>query len=158
MTFFPVFFSFASSWEEQMETTLVTVRGSISNNPSCVLNDDKLIDIDFGRNIRIPLIDGFNYSKEIIVSVKCENFDEEDLVFKISANNYENKYGLLATSKEGLGIIFTHNSSVLPVDEFVNIDQNGIINIVATPVIYDSTEKLTVGEFVSQALLVVAYP
>ncbi|MFZ4214121.1 fimbrial protein [Pantoea endophytica] len=133
----------------------VTVRGNIIAAPSCVINNNNTIDVDFGNNIYTSKVDGQNYRKNLVYTLVCDSSLSNNLKLAMqgTAAGFD---GALATNKSNLGIKFYANNTALDVNSWLNFtyDANNLPALEAVPV-KRSGATLTTGAFDTNATLVV---
>lgn len=86
--------------------------------PSCVVNDNKTIDVDFG-DVMTTRVDGKNYRKQVSYTLTCEDGVSKALKLQVGGTAAAFDGSLLNTSASGLGVRVQNGSSNLPVNSWV---------------------------------------
>lgn len=139
----------------------INIDGDIVEAPECTVNDNNLINIDFGNDVLINRIDGVNYKKtDLIYTMHCDNIISTALKLKIVAHSDPGfGVGLIGVGKEGLGLRLYNGST--PINTNVEIDfkyQEGTLPPVLSVVpVAEDKEKLTAGYFSGVATMQIYY-
>lgn len=123
--------------------------------PSCVVNDNKTIDVDFG-DVLTTRVDGKNYRKQISYTLTCEGGAGKALKLQVQGTATAFNGELLGTSVTGLGIRLQNGDSNLPVNDWVKFTYPNKPTLWAVPV-QKSGVTLAGGQFSATATLSVAY-
>lgn len=146
---------------EEGDQTLITVTGSITNAPACRINNNDRIDVDFGDDIEISLIDGVSYKKTpLIYDLQCQDLSSVALTMTITGTDAPFGSGLIGTDKTALGIRLLNGSTPVDNGEIIpfTYDGSGSTHPDLWAVLTaDSQKTLTSGGFTSSAILVIDY-
>lgn len=139
----------------------VMVKGNVIQ-PTCSINNGGNIDVPFGDDVLISKIDGSVYKQQRLnYSITCDGNISPQSMLNISIAGQGSSFGngLLVTSKNGLAVKFTYNSTTLALN-------TGIVSYGYStgqePVIYavlvkDSANPPEAGYFDATALMQVNY-
>lgn len=123
--------------------------------PTCVVNDNKPIDVDFGSDVNISRIGSADYKLlPVTFSLKCETNNTYNLVVQGVAANFEP--GVLATDTPDLGVEFMINNKRQPINRALSFNYPSLPLIYARPVISNVNRPLA-GGFSAAASLKVSY-
>ncbi|CAI1508201.1 fimbrial protein [Serratia ficaria] len=123
--------------------------------PSCVVNDNKTIDVDFG-DVLTTRVDGTNYRKQLSYTLTCESGVSKALKLQVQGTAAAFNGELLNTSVTGLGIRLRNGGSNLPVNSWLNFTYPNKPTLWVVPV-QKSGVTLAGGQFSATATLKVAY-
>lgn len=143
------------------DQTLITVTGSITNAPACRINNNDRIDVDFGDNIELSLLDGVSYKKtQLIYDLQCQDLPNVALTMTITGVDASFGTGLIQTDKTSLGIRLFNGS--IPFNNRESIPFTYDVSGSTHPdlwavLIADNQGTLTSGGFNSSAILVIDY-
>jgi len=86
--------------------TPINISGNVLAAPSCTINSDQSIEVDFGRLIDIDKINGDNYRRVIPIKVSCKNMTGNSQIARINGPIVGAGFdaGLLKTTQQYLGI------------------------------------------------------
>lgn len=90
----------------------MSFRGTLIEPPSCTINNNHVIDVDFGE-VLTSKIDGTLYAVTVIYTLECKNTNGKSLRINLlgKLSTFDNK--ALATSVTGLGIRLSADGQVL---------------------------------------------
>lgn len=136
------------------QTTLV-VKVNIISAPSCVINDNKTIDVDFGTVIA-PQIDGVNYAKEVSYSLECKNHKSNAMRMTILGNASSFDTGALKTNMADLGVSLKSDGVKVKINEWFKFTYPNKPKLEAV-LVKKNNSRLPGGKFQASATLLVAY-
>lgn len=145
------------------DTTAITVTGTIIDTPQCTVGGKGLVEVDFGDDVYIYLIDGKDYKKKSVAfTLTCQNM-EQNAALKMAFKSTQTAgfgSGLLGTSKEGLGIRLYNGNMELTAGTYINFNYTGsssdIPMLYAVPVKKEDA-SLTSGFFYSSGTMIIDY-
>lgn len=126
--------------------------GTLIEPPPCTINDNGLIDVDFGQRLGINKIDGNNYRQELNYIITCGKGTGWSLKLSLSGGVAGFDEQALQTDKTDLGIRIYQNDKPFRPGSSLNIDINSPPRLEAVPVKKDGA-VLTKGAFESWATL-----
>lgn len=147
-------FNFGVSADQQGDTLKVAIHGVLKRIP-CVINNNKVIAIDFG-NVGVNKVDGENYKQKIDYTLECEDRDEMaslNMTLRGAQTSYNT--GAITTNVPGLGIEILQNGSPVTINKSFIIDFNNPPVLEAVPV--SSGATLSEGAFNATATLLAEY-
>lgn len=143
------------------DQTLITVTGSINNAPECRINNNENIDVNFGDDVEISLIDGVSYRKtQLIYDLQCNDLSDVALTMTITGPDATFGTGLIGTDINELAIRMLNGSTQVNNGEAISFtyDEAGTQNPDLWAVLaMDSKGILISREFNSSAIIVIDY-
>lgn len=142
---------------QEGDNTQVYVTGEIFNSPDCSINNDKIIDVDFGDEMQTDQVDGVNYKKEINYTLLCSvSIGNGELLLKMAINGDAAGFdsSLFKTSKDELAIRIYANGVALSPTDWINFTYPNIPELYAVPV---ANGELSGGPFTGQATMIIDY-
>ncbi|WP_058914497.1 fimbrial protein [Entomohabitans teleogrylli] len=146
----------ASVFAAEGDTTLLNVSGVIVDAPTCTVNGNDVVDVDFGNSIVTRKIDGEEYKQPVRVELECESPQRVAMKLAISGDSPGFGSGLIRTSKSGLGIRLFNGTTPLASGSWVNFTYPTVPSLYAAPVAQNNA-TLTGGPFSGTATLVINY-
>lgn len=147
-------FNFGVSADQQGDTLKVKIHGVLKRIP-CVINNNKVITIDFG-NVGVNKIDGENYKQKINYTLECEDRDETaSLMMTLLGAQTSYNPGAINTNVTGLGIEIKQNGTPVTINKSFIIDFDNPPVLEAVPV--SSGATLNEGAFNATATLLAEY-
>lgn len=140
---------------EGSTSTTLTVKVAVVEPPSCIINDNRAIIVNFG-NMMINEVNGSNYRMPVVYTLSCT---VPSLRAKISIQGDGASFdgAVLKTSEPGLGIKFLRQDSVqLAINKWLNFVYPDKPELWAVPV-KQSGATLHGGEFTAGATMKVDY-
>ncbi|CAI8791529.1 fimbrial protein [Pseudomonas serboccidentalis] len=134
-------------------TTTINVTVTVTA-PTCVINDGRVIEVDFGNDVMTTRVDGNNYMKTVDYTLKCDSAQSNAMKMQIQGAGTSNN--LLSTNKSGLAIAFLNNGASFPMNTWSNFTLPNKPNLQAVPV-KSGSQVLTGGEFSAAATMMVDY-
>lgn len=136
--------------------TLVTVRVVVFVAPSCVINNNQPITVDFTDAVMTTRVDGNNYLQPVKYTLACSNQLSNKMKIQIKGVDAEFANGALQTSNENLGIALSSGVTPLPVNGWINFTYPNLPVLQAVPVKRPGA-SLVGGIFSASATMVVEY-
>ncbi|WPN65644.1 fimbrial protein [Pseudomonas sp. P9_35] len=122
--------------------------------PTCVINDGRVIEVDFGNNVMTTRVDGSNYMKTVNYTLNCDSGQGNAMKMQIQGAAADKN--LLSTNKSGLAIAFLKNGEPVPMNTWFNFSRLNKPILQAVPV-KSGSQVLTGGEFSAAATMMVDY-
>jgi type 1 fimbria pilin len=138
-------------------TTSMQFRGTLIEPPSCTINKDDIVDINFGENIAINKIDGINYRQVIGYRITCDSGNSNGSIL-LNLNGTATRFDEAAvqTNQQYLGIRIYQNAVPFKMNTVLPIDSANPPVLAAVPV-GEPGQPLKEGAFVATATLLVSY-
>ena len=138
-------------WAEK--TVDMQFRGTLIEPPPCTINDDGIIDVNFGDRVGINKVDGANYRQSIGYRIRCEpGIGKWDMLLSLTGNAATFDEAAVQTNRRYLGIRIYQNAQPFKVGSALPIDPAKPPVLEAVPV-GKSGETLTEGAFEATATL-----
>ncbi|WP_058912150.1 fimbrial protein [Entomohabitans teleogrylli] len=134
----------------------VNFSGILIEAPPCVVNEDKVITVNFGDEVMTTRVDGTQYRKPITFDLDCSMAASSNQKVRISGTVASFDGTALAGGKTGLGIALYNGNNRLNVGDWVNFTNPNVPQLYAVP-IKQSGATLSGGPFRVMASLVVEY-
>lgn len=147
--FLSMFFT-AQAWA----AATLTLHGKLINL-TCKIGNDQPIDIDFGDEVVVDLLDGQRYQRDVPLQITCNNDYKGELNFTVSGTaSFEDS--VIETTIPDLGIRFLNASSNKPIEinKAYPYKNNDNVDLIVVPVKAPNA-KLTGGDFNASAQLLV---
>lgn len=122
--------------------------------PTCVINNGRPIEVDFGNNVMTTRVDGNNYMKSVDYTLECDSGFSNAMKMQIQGTAASNNG--LSTNKSDLAIAFLNNGVALPLNTWFNFTWPNKPNLQAVPV-KSGNQALTGGDFSAAATMMVDY-
>lgn len=123
--------------------------------PICVVNDNKIIDVNFGSDVNISRIGMGDYKLvPVMFKLQCEQSGTYNLVVQGVGADFDPK--VLATDTSDLGVEFIINNKHYPINSALSFKYPSLPSIYVRPVISHIKRPLA-GEFSAAASLQVSY-
>ncbi|MDM3379284.1 fimbrial protein [Citrobacter sp. Cb003] len=130
--------------------------GMLIEAPPCVINENKMIKVNFGSDIMTTRIDGVNYKKPIDFGLDCSQAASNSQKLRIRGDTALFDNSVLYGNKTGLGIAIYNGSVKLPIDQWVNFTMPNVPSLSAV-LVKQNGITLSGGPFSVLASLVVDY-
>lgn len=136
--------------------TEVRFSGTVVDPPSCTLNNNEVIEVQFGT-VGIRQADGRQVVKPLNYNLKCSGSDGGKSLKMQLAGTQGFAADVLATSIDGLGVRFYRNGEAVTLKEWCSLPKpaSGLV-LTASP-IADPQAKPAAGDFQASATLLVAF-
>ncbi|MHA6679808.1 fimbrial protein [Enterobacter cloacae] len=135
--------------------TTVTVKVTVVAPPSCVINDNKTIDVDFGTVVA-PNIDGQKYMRKVDYTLECNDQTSNAMKMLIKGNPTTFDSSALQTNIPDLGISLKANGEALGINDWLNFTYPEKPVLQAVPVKKPGSSPEG-GDFQAGATLMIAY-
>ncbi|MBH3000363.1 fimbrial protein [Serratia marcescens] len=135
--------------------TTVTVTVTVVAPPSCIINDDRPIEVEFGE-VATTQVDGSNYRLPVTYTLDCKDAPSNAMKLQVQGAVADFDGTVLQTNKSELGIELQQGGSKLPVNSWLNFTYPNKPELWAVPV-KQSGATLTGGEFTAGATMTVDY-
>ncbi|RTP97278.1 fimbrial protein [Enterobacter sp. WCHEn045836] len=135
--------------------TTVTVKVTVVAPPSCVINDNKTIDVDFGTVVG-PSVDGQKYMKTVDYTLECKGHTSNAMKMMIKGNPTTFDSSALQTNIADFGIALKANGETIGINDWVNFTYPDKPALQAVPV-KKSGSTPAGGDFQAAATLMIAY-
>lgn len=101
--------------------TPINISGTVVNPPSCVVNDNKTIIVNFGNDLLTTKVDGNTYMREVDYSLSCNSNNSNAVKMQIqgTASAFNNS-ALQVVNHADLGIALRVNGQPLPINSWLN--------------------------------------
>ncbi|BEM02411.1 exotoxin (plasmid) [Serratia marcescens] len=142
------------AWADSSTTIRVTV--TVIAPPPCVINNNNLIEVNFGSDVITTRIDGSYKKQPVVYSVECKNAPSNAMKLLIQGNSASFDGEVLQTNKDGLGVALLRNGNRQPINSWVNFTYPNLPTLEAVPV-KQAGATLSGGEFSAGATMQVAY-
>lgn len=137
-------------------SAIINISGTILAAPSCIVNENKEITVDFGRNISSSRVNGSNYLRNIDYSLECNNNSSNSMKMMLVGSGVSFNSRALSTTKTDLAISLIVNGQQQDINSWIYFSYP--INPVLQAVLIKRTDvKLTAGDFSASATLRVEY-
>ncbi|QGN36344.1 fimbrial protein [Klebsiella oxytoca] len=134
----------------------VNFSGTLIEAPPCVVNNNKVITVDFGNEVMTTRLDGTQYRKLIDFDLDCSMAASSKQKIRITGASANFDSTVLAGGKTGLGIALYNGNTRLNVGTWVDFTDPNIPLLYAAPVKQNGV-TLSGGPFRVMASLVVEY-
>lgn len=139
----------------QASTSTITVKVTITA-PPCEINNNKLIEVDFGNDVLTTRVDG-NYKKRPVdYSVQCKGGSSNSVRMRIDGDAATFNGEVLATKKTDFGIEILNNGKRMPINRWLNFTYPNWPQLEAVPVKRPGS-TLAGGPFSAGATMKVEY-
>ncbi|HEO8924455.1 TPA: fimbrial protein [Klebsiella aerogenes] len=128
--------------------------GILVEPPPCTINDNNLIEVDFGERVGIKKVDGVNYRQPLNYQIRCEDGGNRNWALTLTLSGGVSAFdtAALQTNKENLGIRIYLDDKPFEPGSSVNIELANPPRLEAVPV-QNIGAVLTEGIFESWATL-----
>ncbi|VTT29097.1 fimbrial adhesin [Klebsiella pneumoniae] len=136
--------------------TEVKFSGTVVDPPSCTLNNNEVIEVQFGT-VGIRQADGRQLMKTLNYNLKCSGSDGGKSLKMQFSGTPGFAADVLATTTDGLGVRFYRNGEAVTLKEWFSLPNpaSGLV-LTASP-IADPKAKPKAGDFQASATLLVAF-
>ncbi|MGF6188946.1 fimbrial protein [Serratia sp. 2723] len=136
-------------------TATVTVKITLTA-PPCDVNDNKLIEVNFGNDVMTTRVDGEYKKMPINYTLKCQGGASNAVRMRIDGQGAAFDAGVLKTNKTDFGIALLNNGKRLPINGWLNFTYPDQPTLEAVPV-KRSGARLSGGAFSAGATMKVEY-
>lgn len=139
-----------------MAFTPVYITGTVVAPLPCVINGNKIIDVNFGDDLLTSGVDGKNYIKTVDYSLECNTGGRNALKLQVQGNSASFDGSALQTNLANLGIALKANGNALAINGWINFTYPYKPVLQAVPV-KRTGSTLANGKFTSAATLMISY-
>lgn len=136
--------------------TTINISGTVIAPLSCVINDNQMIEVDFGNDLVTSLVDGSRYVKTLAYTLTCKNNSSNAIKMKFQGAATAFNRSALQTEQADLGIELRANGQPMPINSWLNFTYPNKPVLQAVPV-KRAGGVLQAGDFSAGATLMVAY-
>ncbi|MDY7605653.1 fimbrial protein [Serratia marcescens] len=136
-------------------TATVTVKITLTA-PPCDVNDNKLIEVNFGNDVMTTRVDGEYKKMPINYTLKCQGGASNAVRMRIDGQGAAFDGGVLKTNKTDFGIELLNSGKRLPINGWLNFTYPNQPTLEAVPV-KRSGARLSGGAFSASATMKVEY-
>ncbi|CAI2486732.1 MULTISPECIES: fimbrial protein [Serratia] len=139
------------------QATEMQFRGKLIEPPVCSINDDGIVDVNFGDRLGVNKVDGVNYRQAVNYRISCEGSTGTDgmtLIFSGAVSTFDK--AALQTSMSDLGIRIYQNDQPMAPGSKIAINPSSPPQLEAVPVQRPGA-VLSEGQFEATATLQVNY-
>ncbi|OAT33508.1 MrfF family protein [Buttiauxella ferragutiae ATCC 51602] len=131
--------------------------GTLIEPPPCTINDDGMVDVDFGERVGINKVNGVNYRKPVDYRITCESGATGlDMTLTLSGTHTGYDDAAVQTDMADLGIQVLQNGTPFTLNTPLSIDPQNPPVLEAVPVKTPGA-TLPEGAFVATATLKAEY-
>ncbi|WP_243391689.1 fimbrial protein [Serratia marcescens] len=135
--------------------TTVTVKVTVIAPPSCVINNNRPIEVDFG-DVMTTRVDGSNYRTAVNYTLDCPGASSNAMRLQVRGTGAAFDGTVLQTNKTGLGIELQQSGGKLALNSWMNFTYPNAPQLWSVPVQQSGT-SLTGGAFTAGATMLIAY-
>jgi hypothetical protein len=136
--------------------TTVTVKVRVVAPPPCVINGDKVIDVDFGSNVVTTKVDGVNNLQTLNYTLECQNYTSNAMKLQVKGTPMAFDGSALQTNVADFGIALRADGQPLMINKWLNFTYPSKPVLQAVPV-KKAGATLNSGSFSAGATLMVDY-
>lgn len=136
-------------------TAIVTVKVVVMAPPPCVINGDRLIEVEFG-DVMTTRVDGNNYRIPVDYTLSCTGASSRMMKMKMAGIGATFDGSVLMTTTAGLGLQLQQGDRKLPLNTWQNFVYPLTPRLWVVPV-KQSGVALKGGEFYAGATMQIAY-
>lgn len=136
--------------------TTIKVTVTIVAPPPCVINNNNLIEVNFGNDVMTTRIDGSYKKQPVMYSVACKNAPNNAMKLQIQGTGASFDGEVLQTNKDGLGVALLRNGNRQPINSWLNFTYPNTPALEAVPV-KQAGATLSGGTFSAGATMKVEY-
>lgn len=136
-------------------TATVTVKITVVS-PPCEVNNNNLIEVNFGNDVMTTRVDGEYKKMPIVYSVQCQGEAAGAARIRIEGDSAVFDAGVLNTNKTDFGIELLNDGKRLPINSWLNFSYPSLPKLEAVPV-KRSGARLSGGAFSAGATMKVEY-
>lgn len=136
-------------------TATVTVKVTVVA-PPCEINNNNLIEVNFGNDVMTTRVDGEYKKMPIVYSLQCKGGTSGAVRMRIEGNGaaFDNK--VLGTAKTDFGIALLNNGGRMPINTWLDFNYPDLPRLEAVPV-KRAAARLSGGAFSAGATMKVEY-
>ncbi|WP_123394220.1 fimbrial protein [Pseudomonas protegens] len=134
-------------------------RGTLIEPPACVINNDQVIEVDFGDQLGVHSIDGQRYRQTVNYQLHCEaDAQSRGVVLRVSGTATAFDNAAVQTDRADLGVRLLLDGQPLPLNTDLSLDPQQPPRLEAVPVQRSASPILAEGTFAATATLQADYP
>ncbi|MGP3070585.1 fimbrial protein [Serratia nevei] len=133
----------------------ITIKVAVLEQPSCVINGERPIEVDFGDDVIVNRVDGRNYSRPIGYTLNCGGGSGK-LKMQLRGSSAAFDSQLLQTSNGDLGIALLRDGNRVAPNSWMNFNYGDVPILTAVPVKRPGS-VLKGGLFTAGATMLIAY-
>ena len=134
----------------------ITVNVAVMAQPSCVINGERPIEVNFGDDVMVTRVDGRNYSRPIGYTLNCGGGGSSKLKMQLRGSSAAFDGQLLQTSNGDLGIALLRDGNRVAPNSWMNFNYGDAPLLTAVPVKRPGS-ALKGGLFTAGATMLIAY-
>ncbi|NCG52761.1 fimbrial protein [Serratia fonticola] len=134
----------------------ITVTVAIYAPPPCVINNNGLIEVNFGNDVITTHIDGSYKKQPVVYGVECKNAPRNAMKLQIQGTGTSFDPDVLQTNKDGLGIALLRDESRQPLNSWVNFTYPKL-PVLEAVLVKQAGVRLSGGAFSAGATMMVVY-
>ncbi|CAI1839559.1 MULTISPECIES: fimbrial protein [Serratia] len=116
------------------ETANVTVKVTIVAAPPCVINNNNLIEVNFGNDVLTTRVDGSAYKKmPVTYSINCSGGPSNAVKMLIEGTGAGFDNAMLRTNQTDFGIALLNNDRRYPINSWLNFNASSPPQLEAVP-------------------------
>lgn len=115
-------------------TANVTVRVTIVAAPPCVINNNNLIEVNFGNDVLTTRVDGSYKKMPVTYAVNCSGGSSNAVKMLIEGTGAGFDSAVLRTNQTDFGIALLNNGSRFPINGWANFSTSSPPKLEAVPV------------------------
>ncbi|WP_261467571.1 fimbrial protein [Serratia fonticola] len=135
--------------------TTITVKVTVMPTPPCVINDDKVIEVDFGEVVA-PQVDGVQYQRTVNYTLECEADAPNAMKLQVQGSPTTFDPSALRTNFANFGVALRVNGQPLVLNDWVDFTYPQTPLLQAVPV-KKAGVTLPGGNFSAGATLMLSY-
>lgn len=140
----------------QAASTVLKVTVTIVAPPPCVINNNNLIEVNFGNDVMTTRIDGSYKKQPVVYSVECKNAPNNAMKMQIQGTGAGFDSEVLQTNKDNLGVALLRNGNRQPINGWINFTYPNLPTLEAV-LVKQAGATLGGGEFSAGATMKVEY-
>ncbi|HDL7749478.1 TPA: fimbrial protein [Yersinia enterocolitica] len=137
----------------------MTFKGTLIEPPTCTINGDKPINVDFGKEVMTSRVDGKLYSKPVEHGLKCEGLKIPGMKLQIEGVPASFDTKSLKTSNANLAVQISADAKQLDVNTWLKFTHGETPKIPKLTVVLVKNKEGTLkgGDFTASATMKVDY-
>ena len=140
----------------QAASSTIKVTVTVIAPPPCVINNNNLIEVNFGNDVMTNRIDGSYRKQTVVYSVECTNAPDNAMKMQIQGTGAGFDSEVLKTNMDDLGVALLYNGNRQPINTWVNFTYPNMPTIEVVPVKLAGA-TLSGGAFSAGATMKVEY-
>lgn len=143
--------------QAEENTAILTVTVTITSAP-CEINNNQVIDVDFGNSVLTTEVAKGTYEKAINYTLDCSNADSSKILkMRIEGTGATFDSTVLQTSVPALGIKLKANGNVFPLGSDLAFSSMASKPALTALLVQQSGSRLPTGDFSAGATMTVSY-